>query len=182
LSSRGRITEIASDGLRVTALVPTSSLDCDHVVGWTAGTRSIFRAERPWRCELNQTWFNLRLVGTTVRWQDYWCGNECYVAERWADFRVPYRQHSGTENVVEGYRPVRPPPPRETHRGVALAVANGAITLRRAADGRARTIRPPGGAVDAELEDDGLFYAYNAGKAKMPGRLVFVPFGELFAS
>jgi hypothetical protein len=38
---------------------------------------------------------------------------------------------------------------------------------------------PRGGAVDAELEDDGLFYAYNM-RGDFRGHVVFVPFAELF--
>lgn len=180
LSSRGKITEIAADGARVAALVAKSRLDCDHVVGWTPAKRAIFRAQRPWICDLNQTWFNLSLVGRRLRWQDYYCGNYCHLAEVSADFGKPYGQRYGDEvEASEGFRPVRPLPPRERHRGVAITVERGTITLRRDRDGRTLRIRPRGSVVDAELEDDGLYYAFNDRKAKLPGRIVFVPFAQL---
>jgi hypothetical protein len=76
--------------------------------------------------------------------------------------------------------PGRPPPPSETRRGVSITVVNGTIRLRRDTDGREVTIRPPGGAVDAELENTGVFYAYNT-HDRMRGRIVFIPFDRLIS-
>jgi hypothetical protein len=58
-------------------------------------------------------------------------------------------------------------------------VSRGTITLRRLSDGYLRKLRPPGGAIDAELEAAGLYYAYNS-SGRFPGRVVFVPFSRLF--
>jgi hypothetical protein len=64
----------------------------------------------------------------------------------------------------------RPPP-------VELAT----IVLWRRSDGALRRFRPPGGAIDAELERVGLYYGYNLRRAKFPGRVAFIPFRALFS-
>lgn len=61
---------------------------------------------------------------------------------------------------------------------MTMEIRGGAVVLSRSSDGRARVIHPPGRIVDAELEDSGLFYAYNL-RGPMPGNVVFVPFAEL---
>jgi hypothetical protein len=101
------------------------------------------------------------------------------VADRSADFRVPYRQQSSEQQQSIDHKPSRPSPQPETRRGIQMTVNRTTITLRRLADRRTRTIRPPSGVVDAELENGGLFYAFNARRTTMPGRLVFVPFPDL---
>jgi hypothetical protein len=61
-----------------------------------------------------------------------------------------------------------------------MSVSAGTITLRRVEDALVRTIRRDGGVVGADLTNAGLFYAHNRGGRLFPGRIVFVPFDELF--
>ena len=60
--------------------------------------------------------------------------------------------------------------------GVAVLVREGSILLLRLADGTSRTLAPAPGRLSAELEPDGLYYAYRVGSG---GRLVFVPRSEV---
>jgi Tol biopolymer transport system component len=60
--------------------------------------------------------------------------------------------------------------------GVAVLVREGSILLLRLADGASRTLAPASGRLSAELEPDGLYYAYRVGSG---GRLVFVPRSEV---
>jgi hypothetical protein len=155
-------------------------VDCDHLVVWTEGTKRVIRFSWPERCgDFNQDYFNLMLDGTSIQWRSFFCGNYCYVAGCAADVLRPYRYVCGDGDEVPGHPP-RNPPPAETRRGVSIVTSGGTIQLRREQDGRTRTIRPSGGAVDAELEDVGLFYAFNLRHRAMPGRVVFVPFASLF--
>lgn len=186
LRSRGRIFEIASDAARLAVLVDRSHVDCGHVVGWTGGELAVVRFSAPSPCNdfiegEDMDRFGLAVAGTKITWQGRGCGNECYAFDCSADFRHPYEEDCREAgSVPRGALPPRPAPPREIHQGVGVeARRGGAITLRRSSDGRTRTIRLPGGVVDAELEDEGLFYAYNT-RADFRGRVVFVPFGELF--
>jgi hypothetical protein len=188
---RARITEIASSGPWAAALVEGSRTDCAHAIGWRAGRRSVvrFTAQRPCDAdEPDESFSALALSGTSVTWSSFYCGNFCYSHGYSADVT-----RRGSQTVGGGDEPVsqepgggnpkpRPAPPRESRRGVAISVTSGTILLRRVADGLVRTIRPPGGAVDAELETAGLFYAYNVGGTRFPGHLAFVPFDDLFSS
>jgi hypothetical protein len=76
------------------------------------------------------------------------------------------------------------PEHKETRRGVSLAFDwnPGTVKLRRLSDGRRRIITAPRGIVDATLENNGLFFAYNrpGDPYNGEGRIVFVPFNELF--
>lgn len=179
LQSRGVVYELGSDGANVAAVLGRSRADCDHVAAWTAGTRRIVRFSRPELCGEIVWPFNVTLAGTRVRWSIFFCGSVCYVSPCTGDLGRPFRSDCDQESEVPG-RPPRPPPPAETRRGVSVATTGGTITLRREQDGRVRTIRPPGGAVDAELENEGLFYAFNVRRGAMPGRIVFIPFASLF--
>ncbi len=182
LQTRGRIREIASDGRRVAAIVGRSAIDCIHVVGWIAGTSRIVRFAPVARCTYEpETLFSLRVSGTAVRWSYFACGNYCHLAQYSASFTRPGVSTAGEDIEPDYTTPQSPPaPPRETHRGIRFEVAGGAIHLKRLSDGRTVTVRPSTSLVDAELEDAGLLYAYNA-RGKFQGRVVFVPFERLLA-
>jgi Tol biopolymer transport system component len=60
--------------------------------------------------------------------------------------------------------------------GVAVLLREGSVLLLRLADGASRTIAPAPGRLSAELEPDGLYYAYRVGSG---GRVVFVPRSEV---
>lgn len=188
VKSRGKILEIASSGPWVVALVDSSRTDCSHVFGWRPGSRTVvrFRASAP--CDTGdppESFSALALEGTSVTWSTFVCGNFCYGGGYEADLRRPGSETGGASDEALSDTPgggtpePRPRPPHEVHRGVAVSVTSGTIQLRRVADGQLRTIRPPGGAIDAELESTGLFYAYNIG-GRFPGHLVFVSFEQLF--
>jgi Tol biopolymer transport system component len=185
LRSRGKVVEISADGLWSAAILGASPLDCDHVVAWNPSTAKLVRFDVPSTVGCGDSFaysYGLRVAGTRVTYNDFFCGNSCYASSTIADVRRPGRASTGAEEDVG--QPDRPPghprQPREIRRGVSMSLSADAIQLRRLADGRARTIRPPGGAVDAELEANGLFYAYNR-RGSFPGRVVFVPFAELLA-
>ena len=181
LLSRGRVFEIASDGSRVAALLGESRVDCDHLVAWSKGTRRVIRFSRPEPCSDYRTYdFALTLDGRKIVWKNFYCGNDCYVGGCNADVERPFHYLCGEGDVEVPRRPPRPAPPAETRRGVSIVTSGGTIRLRREQDGRTRTIRPPGGLVDAELEDTGLFYAFNLRHRAMLGRIAFIPFTSLF--
>jgi hypothetical protein len=74
----------------------------------------------------------------------------------------------------------RPLPAKATLRGLALGVVaytlGSQIRLLRLSDGRDRVFRAAPGLADAELEPEGLAYAYNRSGQ---GRVAFVPFATL---
>jgi hypothetical protein len=181
LRSRGVVYELAADGARVAALVGPAHADCNHLVAWTAGTTKTVRFSHPEPCtaEAEPYDFNLGLSGTAITWRRFYCGSYCYVAGCSADVRRPFRGSCGDGDEVDR-RPPRPPSADTTRAGVSITTRNGTIRLQRVSDGRVRTIRPSGGAVDTELEDVGLFYAFNLRSAPMHGRIVFVPAASIF--
>ena len=180
----GLVTEIAADGSRVAALLDLN-WDCKHevwVVAWQVGTKAVTHVKPP-----NPGCYNvnysagLALTGTSITFSDYGCGNECYQTPVHADIRRPGHIDIGDQGEVpENFKAPHPAPPAETRNGVSISVSHRVITLYRIADGRTRALRPPNGAVDAELENTGLFYAYNLRRGDRPGRVVFVPFAQLF--
>jgi hypothetical protein len=181
LRSHGKIKELGTTDLDVAALVGPSRADCDHVIAWTAGTRGVTRFSYAAPCGDWRTYdFDVTRAGTTINWRNYFCGTYCYVTTCEADVRRPFQDRCGEGGDEVPVRPPRPAPPSETRRGVSITTSGGTIALRREQDGRIRAIRPSGGAVDAELEDEGLFYAFNLQGQAIPGRIVFVPFGSLF--
>jgi hypothetical protein len=188
LRSRGAILEIASDGLRVAALVAASRVDCVHAFGWRARTSSVTRFNEARKCDdpmSVERFTALTIQGTAVAWQSFACGNYCYAGNYGADFSEPGVQSGGlSERALsdmphegEAAKPFKTR--RQRLRGIAMFVTPDTIQLRRAGNRGTRTIRVHGSIVDAELEDVGLFYAYNV-RGRYPGRIVFVPFNELF--
>jgi hypothetical protein len=198
------VSEIAADGRWVAALVgptcdrcafPPTAADtdaggqlklgdgsADRVVAWKPGTGSVARIRAPYSVD---GWvFDLQLERTAVSWEHYHCGMYCYLNPFSADIRQPDKVKGSLydDDIVpeDSDQPRTPSPPAETHRGVALTVRAGVILLHRRSDGATRRIAAPDGVVDAELENSGLFYAYNARGSRQPGRLVFVPFEALF--
>ena len=121
------------------------------------------------------------LAGTRVTWYEIAYGNSSYWTLFTADVRRPQAVVAGGEQSGDhGEEPGRPPPERGNRHGVTMNVRTGTVVLTRATDGKTRTIRAAGRVVDAELEDGGLFYAFN-GHGPRPGNIVFVPFAKLFA-
>jgi hypothetical protein len=181
-------------------VLQASRTDCTHVVVWTTGAASVTGFGRPEPCVASNAWLSgVALTGTEVTWNEYSHGNFLYQSICRADVRVPGRHTCSEDQVIwdpengqpdDQGNPVPnpvpytgpPSPPTETRRDVEASTSNGTITLRRLADGKTHTLRPPGGAVDAELENAGLFYAYNLRSGQRPGRVIFVPFAALFTS
>lgn len=193
MTLRAPIAELAASRRWVTVITESISTDCTHVVWWKAGSRSAGRSGERHPCDYDAYYFGLSMTGTRVTWNSYECGNACYVYSHSHD--VITRRSGGSEGGVEvESRPLRPQPETSRRRGVTARVVSGEIVLT-AGDGRRRVIRAPGAAatptvprpeirtppaprvVDAELEDPGLFYAYNA---RGRGHVVFVPFTRLF--
>ena len=116
----------------------------------------------------------LRLSGTRLSWSSYY-RDTVGVA---ADLRRAGASHLTSDERPFHCVPRRLPTSRETRRGLTMTLAHG--TIRLGARGRTvRTIRPPGGATDAEVERPGLFYAHNQ---RGRGGVVFVPVTKLQAT
>jgi hypothetical protein len=179
--SAGRIVELASSGTWVAALVDYSSADREHAVAWSASTHRVVRFTRPAPGDPDLGTLGwLTLKGAELRWLEFVDSgmDEPELVEYRADLRHPGARPSSRQ--IGEYPPPRVPPASETHRGVVFAFNRGTIHLTRRADGASRTVRPPGGAIDAELEGAGLYYGYNVPHAARPGRVVFVPLARLF--
>ena len=198
----GPVIEIAADGARAAVIVGPSHTDCTHVIAWKPGSSSVVRFTRPNPCSSPDDAsyeYQLALKRSVLTWSGITHGNNVYRTDCRANLLRAGRTSCGTEyeiwdaegNTDDQGNPLpnpmpdisHPPPPAETHRGVSFVVENGTIVLLRFADGQTRSLRPAGGAVDAELEDTGLFYAYmlHKGNGGRLGRVVFVPFAKLFA-
>jgi hypothetical protein len=69
----------------------------------------------------------------------------------------------------------------DSESGIVVYMLARAIHILRIADGARTVVRPPAtrGAVEAQLERSGLFYAYQVADAKLPGRVAFVPFAQI---
>jgi hypothetical protein len=180
LRSYGELAEISASGRRVAAIVESSKLDCRHVVAWTVGSSRVVRFSEPRPCGGDEEdLLGIALEGTRLTWTGESWGNYAYLTDNSADMRRPeagVRSSGGDEGYETGMD--RPKPERATRRGVSVRVEDGAVVLTRASDGRAVRLLAPGPVVDAELENEGLFYAYNTG-GTMKGRIVFVPFAKL---
>ncbi|MFL6028794.1 MAG: hypothetical protein ACJ74D_02030 [Gaiellaceae bacterium] len=189
LRATGKVREIAADRDWVAGIFGTSRLDCHHVSSWQPATATVVRFAVPRRCEYAsgvELLVGLSQRGKTTGWDTFSCGMSCYLVHSAGDVRRPGHTRRSTGDSESGYvgdngtkPPVPPRPPHEVRRGVRVSVRAGSVILTRLADGKIRSLHPPGGAVDAELENTGLFYAYNVG-GKYPGRVVFVPFAQLF--
>jgi WD40-like Beta Propeller Repeat len=185
LKSRGQVAEIAADGPWSVAMLGESKFDCEHVVAWRPGANAVTRFTLPAPCRREDRSFllELSLEGTNVAWSEYSQGNYCHISVYEADVERPGElQYFGDVDDSDECDATSPAPPSETHRGVEFSVDQGAIQLRRISDGRLRTISPPGRLADAELEDAGLYYAFNLRHGAFRGRMLFVPFDELFTS
>ena len=175
--SRTRVLELASDGSWVGALLEGGPLDRSHVVAWTPGRATTIRFARTSPGEEWGGYQQLSLSGTRLRWAHFGCGNDCFRTECEAHVSKSFSQRCGEEAPYDSDPPKPPPPPAETKRGLSITVARGLIKLR-SAGGRSRTIRPPGRLADAELENTGLFYAFNT-TGTFRGQVVFIPFQKL---
>jgi len=75
------------------------------------------------------------------------------------------------------------PPPRleGLQAGIAVYATGVALHLVRLADGRDAVVEidHQGGPTHARLEPAGLYYSYNKTHSRRPGRIAFVPFGDV---
>lgn len=183
LRASGEIAEISASGPRVAAIIESSKLDCQHVVAWTAGSSRVVRFAEPRPCGSSggeEELVGIALEGTRLTWTGESWGNYAYLTDKSADMRRPesgVRSSGGDEGYESGVD--RPRPERATRRGVSVRVDEGAVVLARTSDGRTVRLLAPGPVVDAELENEGLFYAYNA-SGGIQGHIVFVSFANLF--
>jgi Tol biopolymer transport system component len=180
LYARARISEISASGNWVAAIVETNRWECSHIVAWRPETRSLVGFDTPAPCDFRTAeYYQLRLTGTRLRWTDHYCGlSTCYTIGVAADLGGPGKRSWATSDERPTRRtPQHPAASRETRGGVTMLLERGTIVLRRAG-GRVRRIRPPGGAIDAELEQTGLFYAFGRRHAS---RVVFIPYDRLYS-
>lgn len=69
---------------------------------------------------------------------------------------------------------------RDLYKGVAVYLSGRHIHVLRLSDRKQLTLTPPGkGFVDARIEAQGLYYAYNLAKGVDNGRIVFIPLPEV---
>lgn len=155
---------------------------CYRVLGWgPSRTRVVNLAPACWG------YTELWIRGTRAYWH---FGGECHNdgceprTDQSADFRRPgVVRREPQRDPPEGKYQSTPNGYRITRRGVVFDYddfENDVVTLRRLSDGRTRRINPPGGIEDAEFENEGLYFAYNRPQRPYQGRIVFVPFNELF--
>jgi hypothetical protein len=184
---RGPVIELAADRTWTAALV--AGRDC--VVAWSPLRNQLVRlteiASR--HCDddgpNDDVLFGLNMFGTRVTW---WIKGGCSNDGCWAD--TSWSSDIGRPGRVDEDRSDPTPAPgkrgpAETRRGVAFSFHGSYLRLRRN-DGRVRIIRTPETATprrfaDAEFETTGLYYAYNT-TGTFRSRVVFIPFGELFAA
>jgi hypothetical protein len=179
LRSRGSVLEIASNRRWAGAIIANSRADCVHVVAWRPGERAV-RFDRQARCEDDPPLLvRLKLDGTRLSWFRWIeiCGESCELTWDCVYVQHPKEVCEGTVTSKADRPPPRPKPPREAHRGLTFALLDGVVHVRGKADGRQTTIRVPTRIVDAELEDAGLFYAWN--DARGSGRVAFIPLSKL---
>jgi Tol biopolymer transport system component len=181
LVTLAEIEEIAADGTGVAALLSSVQVDCAHAVGWRLGRQSTVRFSRQAPClpDNPPSRLDLSLVRNTLAWSSIACSpSTCWHTRYRADLNRPGTERPTTADVPLGEedpRPRPPPPPVETRQGITASVERGAVLLR-GPGGATRRIRPAGPVVDIELEDVGLYYAFNSNRR---GRLTFVPFSRL---
>lgn len=187
LVSRRRILEIVARATWVAAVVGRQPYnDCSQdVLAWDTRTGRLVRFDlaRAYPCEYFFAARYPELALPRVTWNAIGCANDCYSSTDSADVRSPRRITHGGENVIEDTvsgAPSRTRPVPTTVRGVSMTYARGKVTLRRLADGREHRFPSTGTAAHAALTSGGLFYGYNRGAAVYQGRIVFVPFAELF--
>jgi Tol biopolymer transport system component len=200
LRLRGRVRELVAAGGTAGVVSARSRLDCVHVVAWSPRARAVARAARPVPCDpvLPAHWSlvgGLDIDGVTLSWSSDWsCGNtECD--------RVAYEgvlRHPGTLAVDSRFLSVPydgPPPklpcvvcpePNPTRGNPDVVAGRARVYVRRDVvvvhvhGAPERVLRPPGiGPVYARLTRVGLFYAYSLAGGAYPGRVRFVPLGEL---
>lgn len=180
LQTRGRIVEIAADARWNAAVVLSDKLDCEHILAWRAGTTRTVRFSNRSPCFVrsDESLFAVHVDGVRISWWEYGCGQSgCSIAQVAAQVQRPgIASHIGDEKFVNK-PPKRPTPKSETRAGITFSFSRGTVTLRRQA--RTLHVSAPNAVVDAELENDGLFYAYNVPSSEYPGRLVFVSRAQL---
>jgi hypothetical protein len=175
-----RIFELDASGGWVAAIVGRRSEgDCSqYLIAWNVRTKRYVRVNHGLSCDYFVIARYLEITPPRLSWNVIGCGNFCYSRRGVVDIRKPARVRYGREEEVEGgwdNRPIyRPGPEFALHRGVVLP--EDGFTLVRVRDGRRRRIA----AVDAALTNAGLFYAHNRGRRPFPGRIVFIPFEQLF--
>lgn len=201
LRLRGRIKELVADGGTAGVVSARSRLDCVHVVAWSPRAAAVARATQPQPCEPRLPSY-LYLVGgldiqdTKLTWSSDWsCGNtECDRTVYEGALRRPGLLEVSSRIVSVFYNG---PPPRlrcvvcpsadptrrspDVVRGhAAVYVRSGAVVVRLLRTGTDHVLRPRAiGPVFARLTRAGLFYAYSLEGGPYPGRVVFVPLGEL---
>jgi Tol biopolymer transport system component len=178
LQTHAPIAEIASDGYWAAAVVLSDRLDCTHVAAWRAGTSKTLRFQFIGPCDGQPPLlYGLNFTTPGVGWHRYLCTDHCYDTPTGASVRNPGESHDIADPQVVQERPRRLRARVQVWRGIHVSVRAGTLILMRVSGRQRRTIRPPGGVVDFELETVGLYFAYNV---RGHGRVVFVPFSRLF--
>jgi Tol biopolymer transport system component len=178
LRTRAPIAEIAADGYWAAAVVLSTGRDCTHVVAWRAGTSKTMRFQFLRSCSQPTPFlYNLGFATPGIGWHEYYCAQACYDTPVAASVRTPGGSTAIEDPVVVEQHPQRPTPQKQLTGGLRAALRSGVVVLTRMSDGHVRTIAAPSRIVDFELEDPGLYYAYNS---RGRGRIVFVPLLRLF--
>jgi Tol biopolymer transport system component len=183
LNTRGRIVDIAAEESRVAVLVAPSDYDCTHPVVWRP-SRPVVRIGTAAPCaeeDSPPSPLSIDFKEGIVTWREYSCGNYCYISSASAPAAATDDVGgSGGDDGQEGI-PLPPPSPPTTRGGATATVVRGVVRVERLADGRTTTIAVPGERIfAADLQEEGLFYAFNHRAGGFVGRVFFVPFAELF--
>ena len=183
LDTRAPVVAVSADGAAAGVLVAAHDLDGIHAVVWRpGGGLARVGTPAPYTGEAEVSPFDVELTAEAIRWSSFSCGNDCYLSTyRAARAATDIVSYVGEDTFDDA--PVWPLPPAETRRGVVATTGAGAVRLRRLADGAERVVTVAGARIfDAELEDEGLFYAVNYRHGEFEGRVRFVPFDRLFGS
>ena len=83
VATKRTVSDLSADGSRVAFAVGSTSVDCDHVVVWTPGSKALVRFRRPAPCGPGNdagSIYDVELAGSRAAWSSITsCGNTCEV-------------------------------------------------------------------------------------------------------